>query len=283
MNPARLDLNIPFSLDGISIQAINITHERFLRSIPSHSHGSGCYEIHYIPSGFGKLTADGNFFDIRPNTLYVTGPPVEHAQIPLPADPMEEYCVYLKVRRNSRRKDAASVTDAFASMSFWFGMDTQGVRGLMEQLFHEMERRPIGYLNQARLLLSQLVIYMVRNYKNARPAVPPPGRNGLTDPKSVIIEEYFLYEYRSLSLDTLACRLRLSPRQTQRLLLEYYGKSFQQKKAEAKMSAAAILLADKTKSITFIAEELGYSSPEHFSSAFRSYYKMCPRDYRKRF
>lgn len=48
------------------------------------------------------------------------------------------------------------------------------------------------------------------------------------------------------------------------------------------MSAAAILLADKAKSITSIAEELDYSSQEHFSSAFRSYYGSCPREYRKK-
>lgn len=34
------------------------------------------------------------------------------------------------------------------------------------------------------------------------------------------------------------------------------------------MSAAAFLLTDKSKSITSIAEEPGYSSPEHFSAAF---------------
>ena len=59
-----------------------MTCERFLRTIPSHSHGSGSYEIHYIPTGYGKLTADGHIFDIGPNTLFVTGPHVEHAQAP---------------------------------------------------------------------------------------------------------------------------------------------------------------------------------------------------------
>ena len=66
-----------------------------------------------------------------------------------------------------------------------------------------------------------------------------------------------------------------------RSLLEYYGKSYQQKKAEAKMSAAALLLADKSKNMATISEELGYSSPEHFSAAFRGYYGTTPREYRK--
>lgn len=217
-----------------------------------------------------------------PNTLFVTGPHVEHAQTPVPEEPMEEYCVYLKIREASLGKESSPVMESFLSTPFWFGTDTQGIHGLMRQLFHELERRPIGYLDQARLLLSQLLIYLVRNYKNTGLVPPAPARNNPSDLTSVIIEEYFLYEYRSLSLEELARRLWRSPRQTQRLLLACYGKSFQQKKAEAKMSAAAILLSDKSKSITSVAEELGYSSPEHFSSAFRSYYRTCPREYRKR-
>lgn len=73
----------------------------------------------------------------------------------------------------------------------------------------------------------------------------------------------------------------MSPRQTQRLLMEFYGKSFQEKKAEARMSAAAILLSDPSKTIASIAEALGYSSAEHFSSAFRKYYHKSPRQYRR--
>ena len=101
------------------------------------------------------------------------------------------------------------------------------------------------------------------------------------DSNSIIIEEYFLYEYASLSLNALADKLKLSPRQTQRLIWKYYGKSFQQKKAEARMSVASILLKDEDRSIAFIADTLGYSSPEHFSAAFRKYYKMSPSEFRK--
>ena len=45
--------------------------------------------------------------------------------------------------------------------------------------------------------------------------------------------------------------------------------------------AAAILLMDRERTITAVAEELGYASPEHFSAAFRQFYGMSPREYRK--
>ncbi len=275
------DMDIRFFLGGIQIRALNIVFERFTRTIPAHSHGNGCYEIHYIPAGYGKLRANGSFYDIVPNTLFVTGPHVEHAQTPAQQDPMQEYCIYLKFDHPSRGKSASPTVESFLSVPFWFGRDGQDIHTLMLRLFAELRQRYTGYQEQVSLLLSQLVIYMVRNYEQRQISSTSFAPKNLTDAKSVIIEEYFLYEYQSLSLGALADRLKLSPRQTQRLLMESYGKSFQQKKAEARMSAAAILLSDPERSITSIAEVLGYSSGEHFSGAFKSYYHMCPRDYRR--
>lgn len=281
MKTLYTDLDIRFSMDGASVHALNIVFEIFDHAIPSHSHGNNCFEIHYIPYGYGLLKADGNSYDITPNTLYITGPHVEHSQAPVSLDPMQEYCVYLKFRGAPRQKTPSCVLDTFLSTPFWIGKDSQGIHALMRQLFDELSHRYTGYQNQVKLLLSQLLIYAVRNYEQRHVPQTAFSHNNLTDSKSVIIEEYFLYEYQSLSLKTLADRLKFSPRQTQRLLQEYYGKSFQQKKAEAKMSAAVVLLADKTRSITSIAEALGYSSAEHFSSAFRKYYHTSPREYRK--
>jgi len=282
MKTIYTDMNIHFKIDDASVQVLNIVFERFTRTLPLHSHGNGCYEIHYIPFGVGKLKTSSKYYDILPNTLFVTGPHVDHAQTPILSDPMQEYCVYFKIRRSSHPQKPSPVLDAFLSTPFWIGKDTQGIHGLLRQLFDELKNRYTGYQNQAELLLSQLLIYMVRNYEQHQVSQAVLPQNSAIDTKSVIIEEYFLYEYSSLSLNTLAGRLNLSPRQTQRLLMEFYGKSFQEKKAEAKMSAAAILLSDPARSITSIAEDLGYSSAEHFSSAFRRYYHMSPRDYRKR-
>ena len=276
------DLDIHFHFENYTLNALNIIFERFTRTIPAHSHGSGCYEIHYIPRGYGKLEADGNFYEITPGTLYVTGPHVEHAQSPVLQNPMQEYCVYLKVHKSSKKSEDSPLMDTFSAMPFWFGKDTQNLLPLMEQLFDELKTRRTGYIRQVELLLSQLLIALIRNYEHSKSSSTNFSLRNLGDSKSVIIEEYFLYEYSSLSLDTLAGRLKLSARQTQRLLQEYYGKTFQQKKTEARMSAAVIFLGEKSRSITSIADALGYSSPEHFSNEFRKYYEVSPRMFRSR-
>lgn len=68
-----------------------------------------------------------------------------------------------------------------------------------------------------KLLISEAVIDITRNYisSSAENGVSPTNSFERT---SLTIEEYFLYEYRTASLEELSERLRLSTRQTQRLI-----------------------------------------------------------------
>lgn len=278
------DTDIYFTVADTQFHTLNFVYEQFQRSIPSHSHGNGSYEIHYIAKGQGRALINGVYHQIVPGILFVTGPHVEHAQIPLLEDPMCEYCIYLKTekKRKSVSCPAAEkeLLSVFENTPFWFGQDTQSAGALIIEIFKELQEHRTGSVFQIEALLRQLLVKLIRNYeRGGRPKEVRPA--AAADKTAFIIEEYFLYQYRSLSLEDLADKLGLCTRQTERLLLRQYGKTFLQKKAEARMSAAVILLSDPAKSITAVAEDLGYSSIEHFSSAFKSYYHVSPRQYRK--
>ena len=55
------DLDIRFTIGDTRFQALNIIYEKFLRTVPSHSHGSGSYEIHYVPNGYGRAASTDVF------------------------------------------------------------------------------------------------------------------------------------------------------------------------------------------------------------------------------
>lgn len=283
----RLDhYNLHFALGEYDFHISNIVLERFERSIPRHSHSKNSFEIHYIPLGYGKAVIDGNPYEIIPNTLFVTGPFIEHSQIPDKKDPMWEYCIYLKTGHNpapAPSLEEKSLAKVFWQTRFWFGQDRQDIHTLMKQLFSELEHRYTGYTIQAGILLKQLIIKMIRNYEGQIETSPHTGVPNLIENKYLIIEECFLYEYRTLSLDMLSSRLGLGIRQTERLLKDHYGKTFLQKKTEARMSAASILLQNHDLSITRIAEDTGYSCIEHFSASFKRYYGQSATSYRKQF
>ncbi|MBS7338652.1 MAG: AraC family transcriptional regulator [Lachnospiraceae bacterium] len=281
----RLDnFDLHFSLGRYDFHVSNIVLEQFERSIPRHSHSKNSYEIHYIPFGYGKASINGKDYEVTPNTLFITGPFVEHAQIPNCQDPMCEYCIYLKLGHSSFPVSSApekKLTALFKKTNFWFGQDTQDIHSLMKQLFFELEHHYTGYSIQAESLLKQLIIKLVRNYENKPEISTRKVSPNLIDNKYLIIEECFLYEYRTLTLDKLSARLGLGIRQTERLLKDHYGKTFLQKKTEARMSAASILLQNSGLSITQIAEDTGYSCVEHFSASFKRYYGQSASAYRK--
>lgn len=284
MRTSYHDINVKFTMENVNFYTLHIACERFLRSIPSHSHSDNSYEIHYIPYGKGKVKIGNVIHQVIPNTLYITGPHIEHAQIPDKDDPMIEYCIYLKLeKKNSvkKKENQNSYLQLFENTKFWFGQANQSIHPLLQQILTELENKYTGYMKQVETLLQQLVIQIIRNYENIQTSQNQAKPIDLAYSKYFIIEEYFLFEYKTLSLDALASRLGLSPRQTERLLKKHYGKTFLQKKTEAKMSAATILLMDSKKRITDIALDLGYSSVEHFSSAFQKYYHKSAREYRK--
>ena len=211
------DLDIRFTIGDTRFQALNIIYEKFLRTVPSHSHGSGSYEIHYVPNGYGRARINGRFYDILPGTLYVTGPHVEHAQTPHLEDPMCEYCIYLKAEKR-RRSQPVTGSEADGSgqilallekTPFWFGQDTHNVSPLVEDLFMELENRYTGYQLQVESLLRQILIRLVRNFEEKKGSGSPSGSLITTDKTAVIIEDYFLYEYQNLSLEELALKLGL--------------------------------------------------------------------------
>ena len=221
-------------------------------------------------------------YEIPPNTLYLAGPHVAHAQISVQGDPMVDYCIYLRLRRTSPGEKRTDDLDRlFTEKTFWIGQDNCQIKNTLEQLFRELKEQKTGYTVYVETLLRQLIVQMIRNYQGGqkarhhfKPATP-------AEAQDFIIEESFLYDYPVLTLEQLADRLGLGCRQTERLMQDIYGKTFLQKKGDARMSAASILLTYSDRSISSIAEELGYSSVEHFSAAFRKYYKKSARQYRK--
>ena len=143
-----------------------------------------------------------------------------------------------------------------------------------------------GYELVVESILQQIIINVARHYlgaksRKARQTDSIEQQHTISAKAHLIIEEAFLYDYKTITLEELAERVSLGVRQTERLLIKHYGHSFIQKRTEARMSAATQLLTETDLNISIIAEDLGYASSEHFTNAFKSFYKMSPTKYRK--
>lgn len=280
-----INLNLSFTIDQLAFHIISLSNNTFYHPIPSHCHSTNSYEFHYVLKGHGTLVInDETTYSLQPNCLYVTGPMVQHAQIPNPVDPMREYGLYVHVHPVSSNAYSA-LFDAFLSSPFWIGQAPKKMAFLFDSIFETLHYADIGYLEEVSALLQQLLLHVIRQYSpvSSQKLPLPADKNLLSKLASqfLTIEENFLYHYADITLDKLALLLHLSHRQTQRLLKTHYGKTFNEKKTEARMSAAVSLLKYTSLTITTISEILGYSSAEHFCNAFKQYYSQSPSLYRK--
>lgn len=285
MNHKFSGLYLPFTLENNKFHAHNLTLDTFSVPLPGHRHGTGCYEVHYVTSGYGTLQLEKNTYRIIPNTLYITGPHIYHVQIPDLQDPMAEYCIYIQMDQNltasTLKIPNGSFLKKFLDTPQWYGQDSQGVLSIFESIFKELTMQYTGYKVEVTALLQQLIIHIVRNYEYKKEEEKQFTTSVPCDSMSLITEQCFLFEYAEITLQDLAGRLGISPRQAERFLKKEYGETFQQKKTHARMEAAISFLRNPSLSITRIAGQLGYSSVEHFSHAFKCYYGISPRAYRK--
>ena len=278
------NLNITFSIGRYMITILKFTYECQTWNTPSHSHSSNSYELHYIPQGRGTLISSQKSYDLYPNVLYTTGPHVEHQQYPDPDDPTYEYCIYLRIeethaKQHRKNMEQENIMDLFLNYPFWYGTDQGGLPVTLEQIHRELfDPKPAAGLMLEALFI-QFMVKVLRNYKPASKAaiisIPIPLIKAY-----ILIEDSFLLEYDTITLEELSHRLGLSTRQTSRILFDRYGQNFTQKRTEARMAAAATFLKEGQLSVSEISARLGYSCPNHFHAAFKKYYHMTATEYK---
>lgn len=84
------------------------------------------------------------------------------------------------------------------------------------------------------------------------------------------------------TINALAERLNLSPKQTSRLIKNYYGKSFPEVIVEEKLDYAAYLLTSTNFSIAEVAYKCNFHSENYFYNLFKSKFGYTPLKYQKK-
>ncbi len=277
------NLYITFSIGDYQINILKFTYECQTWNTPSHAHSSNSYEIHYIPKGKGTLISNQCSYELYPNILYTTGPHIEHQQYSDSDDPTYEYCIYLRIEKtHNLKKNAAenAIIEPFLHYPFWYGKDCAKLQTTLEAIYQEFSAPGSAAPIMLRALFMQFLVKILRNYEPASNAaityIPIPLVKAY-----ILIEDSFLLEYDTITLNELSHRLGLSTRQTSRILFNRYGQNFLQKRTEARMAAAATFLKEGKLSISEISDRLGYSYPNHFHTAFKNYYKMTVSEYKQ--
>lgn len=254
-----VDAKISLRFDNLNVNLIRLNHNLIMSDYPEHSHGNNFYELHYIDSGKGTLSADGNEYLLEAGTLVMTGPRVSHAQHTELSDPMSEYCFEFELTESSRGK-ATKESELLRNTKLWVGADKQNMLRKFKLLEIESESKNVGYIKAIESIVTELLVDLVRNYNGASEHQSY-NKVNLNDKRTLIIDEVFVFEYATITLDELSRRLGLSKRQTQRFLQKAYGKSFIALRTEKRREKANELIKSGM-SRNQAAVEVGYESEQ---------------------
>ncbi len=279
-------MHYSFTIENKVLEITMINYQTFSSVVPLHQHGDGVFEIHYVTDGAGIVEINNQVYQLTPNTLYITGPGVPHKQLPQENGTLTEFGLFLIIPPHL---PSDKLLYSLNSHTSWIGNASKKLYPLFENIIKEYKTNHMGHSDSMSFLLGLFFIECIRSFSLTRyqaNTLPKPTSFYITHTNNerntmLLIDEIFLFEYATVTLETLAKRLKLSKRQTQRLIQNKYGISFSQKKLHARMSAATTMLNNTSASISSISSQLGYSSIEHFSKAFSNYYNCSPSTYRK--
>ncbi len=88
------------------------------------------------------------------------------------------------------------------------------------------------------------------------------------------------YGTEDLSIKRVADQINLSVPYFSRIFKQEIGRSFVEYVTFVRMQRAVWLLRHSNHTIEWIAEELGFNTPNYFSGTFKKYVGLSPRDYR---
>lgn len=253
--------------ESLTIKILKISHGIFHKSFPRHCHGKNYYELHYIVSGGGTLVTDEGEFPLSKNLFYMTGPLIYHEQLVDADNPTEEYCIQMEILcgDSSRLQPSSRL---LTETHFWIGEDKFDSLSLFELISKECYNKRIGYIQATISLVSMILTNLVRNYSSDT-EVDTFEESTPDYRKLNIVESSFFSKFRTITLEDLSKSLKLSPRQTQRFLIQNYSKTFSELKKEARYHKARDLIRSGM-SVLDASLAVGYSDTRVIKSMLAS-------------
>lgn len=271
---ALQDFNLLVKLENCTIKIIGGNWGVFHKSFTNHMHSY--YELHYVSGGQGTLITDTFEMPLSKGCFYLLPPRTRHEQWSKHSDLLQEYHLAFELVLGSQKD---TIWECLLSKGYY---DTN--QNEMEDFFHNIARestlKKYGYIDMIIQNIQTIFISVIRTLVDSNNNLTYPSLN-LDDRRIMLIDEAFLYHYKTVTLFSLSDQLKLSTRQTQRFIKQKYGVSFSTLKFQSKLSVAAMLLSTTELSLEEISFQVGYKNYSFFNRAFKEQYKETPKNYRK--
>lgn len=244
-----------------------------------HAH-TDILELLYIANGEGRYTVGGREYAVHPGNLIVCNANTLHGEAPFQAHTIQTYCCALAGVQIAGLPTGA-LLDARHCPVFTLHSDSAQIGRIMPSLYalHTSDaaanRAVCHHLAMSVLLLALRAIQQ------------PDGDTKEELKKEALVRQITAYldqHYTEpLTLEQISAALHISPSHLSHLFKRETGLSPMRYLLHRRIGEAQSLLMETALPIHTIEEQLGFGSSCHFTTAFKKYVGIAPREYRRHF
>lgn len=252
-------------------------------TMPAH-HAHACYEIFYLLSGERYYFIHDKIYSIKKGDIVLIKPNELHHTIDANKAEYHRILIYFRPEfLNGMEDEIKDLLDYLYSDSNIIRLSISqqpAIEQLLFKLLHEKETAGPHAVLYSKLLLTELLILLNRNFDTSKyiknELLNQPHKK-ITDVVQYINNNYNV----KLTLEMISQQFFISPYYFCHLFKEVVGLSFIQYLNLVRIKEAQRLLKNTKMNTTQISEAVGYDNISHFGRIFKQTTGISPLKYRK--
>ncbi len=251
------------------------------------SHAHPYFELHIIKNGTREMLFEESSIKLNSNDSLLVSPNTYHCYKEQ-SEPVEMASISFYISRNKQPafpdyysrfeshlnethgfslfKNKPNIIDYFSRLSGYSELNTP--------LF------PYFYNILLKLIFAEIVLYICNDIE-----IQPMNDHALSehDLRIQTIQYYFIWHYDdNLTLKQLAKAIKLSEKQTGRIIKKYFGADFKTHLSNVRLKNSKKLLKETSMEIRDVAAAVGFQSYNGYYVAFKKAFGLTPMEYRKK-
>ncbi len=267
--------------DGIPCVPV-LGYSHFMRSRPSvseHTH-PGCMEVTLCLRGSLVFTCEGVERHLLPGTVFVTQPDVRHRLSTNPKG-LVMYWLFFRLAPDGApllhlpRAESDALCHSLRTLPHPLFKGTERLRTAFQRLFRQYDDLAAGAFRSLAMRATTLDLMLALvEAAQSPPETPEDARI------RALIASMRQAPERALTIDDMARQAALSPSQFINRFKRLTGLPPYTFLLNCRVRAAKARLAETDQPVTRIAQELGFSSSQHFAMQFKREFGITPSQFR---
>lgn len=241
-----------------------------------HTHDASL-EISFVLNGMGSLYCGGKFFRLRPGSIVIKNPGIQHAENSDPEDPIEQICLLINGLQLPGQPENVLPTGSFSPV-----VSAHLHKSLLEALTRDMLASLTADTDPDMSLINRLLhtmLCLITDEIQNVSVVHEPDENGpLMEQIRVWIDQHYM---KDLSLDAIADHFHISIYYLARQFKKHTGITVNQYLTSCRIGEAQRSLIFRRERIDAIADKCGFSNLSYFYTTFRKKVGCTPAEYKK--